>query len=286
MIHYELVIHCPQFDEAARAELLAQLDVGGNRVLIADSGPRIALSARSDDSALIDQVRAAGADAALLPAGARLQQFGLIVMDMDSTMITIECIDELAHHAGVKPQVAAITERSMRGEIDFSASLKERVGLLAGLPEHSLQRVFDDRLAFSPGAQALIDAARARGVHTLLVSGGFTWFTERVREQLGIDEAYGNELELTNGSLTGRLLGSVLDGAAKAAHLRACAERLGLAREQVMAIGDGANDLAMMAAAGTSVAYHAKPKVRAAAALSIEAGGLDTLLSWFPPRPQ
>jgi phosphoserine phosphatase len=203
-------------------------------------------------------------------------------MDMDSTLITIECIDEIADFVGRKAEVAAITSAAMRGEIDWPTSLRQRVALLAGLDAQVLQRVFDERLTLSPGALELIAAAKAANVFTLLVSGGFTYFTDRLREQLGLDAAFSNQLEIVDGKLSGRVIGPLCDADAKAHHVRDAAARLGASREQIMAIGDGANDLKMMAVAGTSVAYHAKPVVQAQATLAINHGGLEQVLKAFP----
>ncbi len=281
-----LVIHAPHLAEFDRARLLAALDVGSLRALLADDGGTLRLTASGDESHLVEIARTAGCDAALLEPDASLAHFGLLAMDMDSTVITIECIDELAAEAGVKPQVAAITERAMRGEIDFAQSLRQRVGLLEGLPTERLQHVFDERLRFSVGAARLVQVARAAGLHTLLVSGGFTWFTSRVSAALGIAESHGNRLGVHDAVLDGTIDGPILDAAGKAAAVAAATARLGLRRDQVMVIGDGANDLRMMAEAGTSIAYHAKPVVRAAASLAIDHGGLDTVLSWFPDQPR
>ena len=214
----------------------------------------------------------------------RLGAFKLIAFDMDSTLINIECIDEVADAAGRKAEVAAITEASMRGEIaDFKESLSRRVAMLKGVPEAFLQEVFERRLQLNPGAQALVDAARAAGLKTLLVSGGFTYFADRVKQRLGLDEAYANELDIEDGRLSGRVRGDILDAAAKRSHLLALCARIGCSPQQAIAVGDGANDLQMMAAAGLSVAYHAKPAVRAQAMVAIETGGLDRLLEVVRP---
>jgi phosphoserine phosphatase len=213
----------------------------------------------------------------------RLADFGLAAFDMDSTLIAIECVDEIADAAGRRTEVAAITEAAMRGEItDFKDSLRRRVALLAGVPEAALHAVARDRLRLNPGVEAFVAAVRAAGLRTLLVSGGFTFFSDRVAAQLGIDRARANVLEIVDGRLTGRLVdqpwGDIVDGAEKRrAMLEMCAE-LGLPPERAMAVGDGANDLPMMGAAGLSIAFHAKPAVRAQAMLSIEDGGLDRAL--------
>jgi phosphoserine phosphatase len=208
-----------------------------------------------------------------------LNAFRVIAFDMDSTLINIECIDEIADAAGRKAEVAAITEAAMRGEItDFKDSLRRRVALLKGVPAGALQEVYDQRLAPNPGAVELMAAARAAGLKTLLVSGGFTFFADRVKERLGMDEAHSNVLEIDGGLLTGRVLGDIVDGAAKQAWLLDLCRRVGCPPSAAIAMGDGANDLPMMGSAGLSVAYHAKPKVREQAMVSIETGGLDRLL--------
>lgn len=217
-------------------------------------------------------------DCGWVPAKRRIGDFGLLVMDMDSTLITIECIDEIADMQGLKPQVSAITEAAMRGEIDFAESLRRRVALLAGLDESALQRVYDERLQLSPGAEALLAAARAAGIRTLLVSGGFTFFTERLKTRLGLDYTAANTLEIIDGKLSGRVLGDIVDAKAKADWLNQVRTALGQRREQVIAVGDGANDLKMMAEAGVSIAYHAKPVVRAQASQALNQVGLDGVI--------
>ena len=222
----------------------------------------------------------------------RLADFRLIAFDMDSTLIDIECVDEIADAAGRKAEVAAITEAAMRGEIaDYKDSLRRRVALLAGVPVAAMQRVLDDRLRFNPGAEALVRAAQAAGLKTLLVSGGFTFFTDRVRDRLGIDYTRSNVLGVEGtgdgARLTGRLVdqpwGDICDGAEKRRMLLDTCAALGIAPRQAIAVGDGANDLPMMGAAGLSVAYHAKPKVREQAMVAIDEGGLDRLLEVVLP---
>ena len=208
-----------------------------------------------------------------------LSDFGLVVMDMDSTLISIECIDEIADMQGLKPQVAAITESAMRGEIDFAESLSRRVALLKGLDEHALNRVYDERLRLNPGAETMLAALKKHGIRTLLVSGGFTFFTDRLKARLGLDFAQANTLEIVDGKLTGKVLGKILDAQGKADWLNHTREELGLKREQVIAMGDGANDLKMMAQAGVSIAYHAKPVVREQASYALNFVGLDGLVS-------
>jgi phosphoserine phosphatase len=223
-----------------------------------------------------------------IAAPLRRADFGLIAFDMDSTLISIECVDEIAAMAGRKAEVAAITEAAMRGEIaDYKESLRRRVALLRGVPASALQRVHDERLRLNPGAERLVAACRSAGLRTLLVSGGFTFFSDRVRERLGIDFARSNVLEISGGALTGRMVdqpwGDICDGAEKKRMLLETCAAIGVDPARAIAVGDGANDLPMMAAAGLSVAYHAKPKVRAAAMVAIDEGGLDRLLEVVRP---
>lgn len=230
---------------------------------------------------LLPLIAAEKLDWAFVQPGQKLSDFGLICFDMDSTLITIECIDELADFAGKKEEVSAVTEAAMRGEIDYRESLRRRLALLAGLDARVLARVYGERLLLSPGARELLEAAQAAGLRTAILSGGFTYFTERLRIELGFDFATSNELEIKGGKLTGRVVGDIVDAAAKAHHLCRLQDELGLRREQVIAIGDGANDLSMMAEAGLSVAFRAKPATRAKADVGIDFGGLDALLNLF-----
>jgi phosphoserine phosphatase len=220
-------------------------------------------------------------DFAFVPAPRKLSDFGLVAMDMDSTLITIESIDEIADMQGIKPQVAAITASAMRGEIEYHESLRRRLALLEGLDETALQRVYDERLSLSPGAERMLALLRSLGIKTLLVSSGFTYFTERLKIRLSLDYALSNTLEIRKGQLTGKVLGRIVDAQIKAAKLRELRDGLRLSREQIIAIGDGANDLAMMTEAGVSIAYHAKPLVREKATYCFDYVGLDGLLNLY-----
>ncbi|WP_028451315.1 phosphoserine phosphatase SerB [Chitinilyticum aquatile] len=220
-------------------------------------------------------------DYAFIPEDIALRDIGLVVMDMDSTLITIECIDEIADMVGIKPQVAEITAAAMRGELDFRASLTRRVALLAGLEASALQRVYDERLQLMAGAETMLAGFRQAGAKTLLISGGFTFFTDRLRERLSLDRTIANVLEIENGKLTGRVDGDIVDAERKKAELIRMREELGLRREQVIALGDGANDLPMLHEAGFGVACHAKPKVVAEAPYAINRVGLEGVLNYF-----
>ena len=220
-------------------------------------------------------------DFAWVPEERRLAGLRLVAMDMDSTLVTIESIDEMGDMLGIKDRIAAITAQAMRGEIDYAESLRRRVALLAGLEEAALEKICEQRMHLSPGAEALVRGCRERGIRTLLVSGGFNFFTAWLQQRLGIDEALSNVLDIERGRLTGRLLGAIVDGRAKAAKLREEMHRLGLRPEQALAIGDGANDIPMMSEAGTSVAYRAKPAVREQATHALDFAPLDGVLHLF-----
>ena len=234
---------------------------------LTDDGMRAALIAQQIDGAVLPDVAFA--------------DLGLIVSDMDSTLITIECVDEIAAGVGLKDEVATITEQSMRGELDFEQSLRKRVALLAGLDERVLEEVYENVLQLSPGAEFLLEECKRNDVKFMLVSGGFTFFTERLQRRLGLDFHFANVLEVENGKLTGRLKGRIIDAQAKTDLLREYRERLGLAPWQVVAMGDGANDIPMIREAGFGIAYRAKPKTEANADACVRFGGLERIRGWF-----
>ncbi|MFA5664803.1 phosphoserine phosphatase SerB [Castellaniella sp.] len=279
-----VILQAPRILHADVERLAAVASAGG----VQELGPTVVRLLNVDDACraeLLALARAARLDAAWLDTVDLLSSCRLLAMDMDSTLINIECVDELADVAGCKDQVAAITEAAMRGEVaDYADSLRRRVALLRGLPETALDEVFTRRLRLNPGAERLIEVARAHGLKVLLVSGGFTFFTERLRRGLALDAAHANTLEVVDGVLTGRVLGDIVDGAAKARHVRELAARLQAAPEQIIVLGDGSNDLPMMQEAYYSVAYRAKPVVRAQARFALDYSPLDGVLSWFRLR--
>ncbi|TCG06413.1 phosphoserine phosphatase SerB [Paraburkholderia steynii] len=257
----------------SRGSNLTVIDPCAVRIENADLGQRADLDVYCGTHAL---------DYAFVEAGRRLTDFGLVAMDMDSTLITIECIDEIADFCGLKAEVAAITEASMRGEIkDFNESLTRRVALLKGLDASALEKVYEQRLQLSPGAEKMLAGAKAAGMKTLLVSGGFTFFTEKLQARLGLDFTRANTLEIVDGKLTGRVLGEIVNADVKARTLREACDKLGIEPNREIAMGDGSNDLKMMAAAGLSVAFRAKPVVREAASVAFNHVGLDGLLRLF-----
>ncbi|MBP7581179.1 MAG: phosphoserine phosphatase SerB [Vogesella sp.] len=274
-----LVLQAPHLDSARVTELA--ILAGSEPATPVDGIARLAAANPARRELVLERANRLGVDANYVDSGRRFADFGLIVSDMDSTLITIECIDEIADMQGLKPQVAAITARSMRGELDFSQSLRERVALLAGLPEAALARVYEERLQLMAGARELLAACREHGVKFMLVSGGFTYFTERLKAELGLDYTYANQLEIVDGKLTGRVVGDIVDAEAKRRLLIEKRSELGLAPEQVIAMGDGANDLLMLAEAGVGVATHAKPVVKAQAQYSLNVCGLDGIRKLF-----
>ena len=273
-----LIVQGPGADAAQAAEA-ARLS-GARRVEPLDAHA-FRLRDAQDNPGVREWCREQRLDCAFVPAGRRFAELKLLAMDMDSTLITIECIDEIGDLAGKKPQIAAITASAMRGEIAYPESLRRRVALLQGLPLEALERVYRERLRLSPGAEALVAHCKRHGVKLLLVSGGFTFFTERLKQRLGLDYTISNELALAGERLSGTLAGPIVDAEAKAARFREVAAALGAAREQTVAIGDGANDLQMMAEAGYSVAYRAKPVVKARAGCALDFSGLDGVMHLF-----
>ena len=273
----ELVIHSTNLPETAIVAIGNQL----GRSPDSRRGPSARWSQVAATPELQNIAEAHRVDIAFVPANRRRADFRLLVMDMDSTLITIECIDEIADRIGVKPQVSAITEAAMRGELDFAGALRKRVALLEGLEESALQAVYEERLRLSQGAETLLQAARESGWKTLLVSGGFTFFTDRLQARLGLDHAVANTLEIQSGRLTGRVLGDIIDAERKANELRALASWIGVEPARAIAIGDGANDLKMMGAAGMGIAFRAKPVVRQQATHALNFSGLDGVLNLF-----
>jgi phosphoserine phosphatase len=273
-----LVVQSPEAT-ALRAAALAEMCGAAPPERIADNAWR--LRGAQHRQGIDAWCEAHRLDHAWVPEGRRFADLKLLAMDMDSTLITIECIDEIGAAVGKKAEISAITAQAMRGEIDYPESLRKRVALLAGLSEDVLEDVYDEKLRLSPGAEALVAACRKQGIKLLLVSGGFTFFTERLKQRLELDETLSNMLEIDNGELTGRVLGNIVDAGAKAAKFKQFAQRLGARPEQTVAVGDGANDLLMMAEVGVSVAYRAKPVVRAKATHSLNFAGLDGLIHLF-----
>ncbi len=261
--------HASALAKLSRANAIEQAGALAYRLRGATPGPSVYAYCREH-----------GLDCAFRPEGLRFDQLKLLAMDMDSTLITIECIDEIGDLAGKKLEIAALTAQAMRGEIDYPQSLRKRLGLIAGLGVEALHRVYDERLRLTPGAETLIQACKKHDVKLLLVSGGFNFFTDRLKQRLGFDYTLSSELEMQDGKLTGGLVGDIVDAAAKATFFRVLAHALGAPR-QTVAIGDGANDLLMMAQAGTSVAFRAKPVVQAKADCALNYCGLDGVIHLF-----
>ena len=251
-------------ERLGEARLVAWIDRGDAADIETSNGPNHSLEGWE------------GADLIVHLPGPRLKR--LLVADMDSTIIGQECIDELADYAGIKPQIAAITERAMKGELDFAAALKERVALLEGLEESAIRRCLAERIRPNPGAATLVRTMRAHGAETILVSGGFTAFVEPIAEAVGFDRFEANVLAGSGGKLTGSVDGRIVDATVKRDTLVKARERLGLAREATMAVGDGANDMLMVEEAGLGVAYRAKPALAAVADARLDHHGLDALL--------
>ncbi len=276
----KLVLQGPSADQAALARIAALANPAHTTELHAHALRCDGFDFTPELKAQVETAaQAAGIDATFVDADLTLADFRLVAMDMDSTLITIECIDEIADMQGLKPQVSAITEAAMRGELDFSESLTRRVALLEGLPTEALERVYEERLRISLGGEAMLQAVQAAGLKTLLVSGGFTFFTERLKTRLGLDYTHANVLEAAGGVLTGKVVGGIVDAEEKKRTVeRVCAE-LGIETKQAIVMGDGANDLKMMGVSGLSVAFRAKPVVRAQADVALNVTGLDGLLA-------
>ena len=272
-----LVVQGPALEEQQATEIARM--AGAALEPIAERAYRLRNARWSTDIASWCEARRV--DCAWIPEGRRFADLKLLAMDMDSTLITIECIDELGDLAGRKAEIAAITAQAMRGEIEYRESLRRRVAALAGLPEHSLKSVYENRLELTPGADALVGACKKHGVKVLLVSGGFTFFTDRLKARLGIDCTISNTLEVKAGRLTGALVGDIVDAGAKAAKFKAVLRKVNADKDHSVAIGDGANDLRMMREAGISVAFRAKPVVRAQATCALNWSGLDGVLNLF-----
>jgi phosphoserine phosphatase len=277
----DLVVQAPEIDTPA---LKALARLSGAQSIVALPGAatqafRLAHAGHRDAVAAF--CGEAGFDFAFVPGDRRLDRVRLVAFDMDSTLITIECIDEIADMQGIKADIAPITASAMRGEIDFRESLYRRVALLAGLPVAALERVYDERLQLSPGAERMLAGFKRAGAKALLVSGGFTFFTDRLKARLGIDYTLASNLEIVDGRLTGRVVGDVVDATVKAATFVRLRGELASDDGLAVAIGDGANDLPMLRLADVSVAYHAKPLVRAETTCAIDYCGLDAILNLF-----
>jgi phosphoserine phosphatase len=276
----KLILQGPAADQSALAQVAALAGPRSTTAIHAHALRCDGFAFTPELKAAVDAAaEAAKIDATFIDDDRTLADFRLVAMDMDSTLITIECIDEIADMQGLKPQVSSITEAAMRGELDFSESLKRRVALLEGLPVEALGRVYEERLRISPGGEAMLQAVQAAGLKTLLVSGGFTFFTERLQARLGLDYVHANLLEEQDGKLTGRVVGGIVDAEEKMRTVQRVCAGLGIAPSQAIVMGDGANDLKMMGIAGLSVAFRAKPVVRAQADVALNFTGLDGLLA-------
>ena len=255
----DLVLQGPALATPEIASIASLAGAQGIHALAGGSAPAFRLTRIDRREGVAERCAAAGIDHAFVPPDLARDRVRVVAMDMDSTLITIECIDEIADLLGIKAEVAAITAAAMRGEIDFPASLARRVALLEGVPIGELERVYDERVTLSPGAERMLDGFRAAGAKTLLVSGGFTFFTDRLAARLGFDETAANTLGIEAGKLTGRVIPPIVDGNVKAARLSAMREGLAGENGIALAIGDGANDVPMLKAADISIAYHASP---------------------------
>lgn len=279
-----IILQAPRINSADIERMAATAYAEG----VQELAPTVIRLLNVDDDCRAEVAQMASAsrmDFAWLDTVALLSNCRLLAMDMDSTLINIECIDEIADIVGKKDQVAAITAAAMRGDLtDFSASLRQRVALLKDVPESALEQVFTQRLRLNPGAEKLIGTMQSHGVKTLLVSGGFTYFTERLRRGLALDYAHANQLEIVDGKLTGNVLGDIVDGTAKANYVKHYASELNAKPEQIIVIGDGSNDVLMMDQAFYSVAYRAKPLVQDKARYAFNVSPLDAVLNLFRLR--
>lgn len=273
-----LILQGPALAVAAARELATELH---GTLDIRDTHIRLAAPRRPEPSDLSAWRDRYGFDINLLPVDFNPEAVRLLISDMDSTLINIECMDEIADFLGIKAQVAEITESAMRGEIDFETSLRRRIALVKGVDTSILQHVYDERLDLNPGAETLIAGLRRRGIKTALVSGGFTFFTEPLRRRLALDYTLANELDLEDGRITGRVADPVIGADAKAGFLLKLCRELEIRPQQAVAVGDGANDLKMMREAGLSVAYRAKPAVQAEADVALNHAGLDAILNFI-----
>ena len=277
----DLVLQAPAIGAADLGAIAALAGAQGIHVLAGASHQAFRLPRSEPNAGVAELCAKLGIDMAFVSSDLTRDRVRVVAMDMDSTLITIECIDEIADMVGIKPEVAAITASAMRGEIDFSESLQRRVALLSGLPIAALERVYAERLELSPGAEKMLSGFRSVGAKTLLVSGGFTFFTDQLRSRLDFDEALANTLGVSNGKLTGLVVPPIVDAHAKAEHFKLTRERHAIDGGIAIAIGDGANDLPMLKAADVSIAYRAKPLVRAQATYAIDHCGLDAVLNLF-----
>ncbi|MEE8379341.1 MAG: phosphoserine phosphatase SerB [Gammaproteobacteria bacterium] len=273
-----IIIHSPDLSEDQSSVLTNKL---GATPTACENHHRILLDAPITMEVLEELRAELLIDINQLPDSFETNSIQLLITDMDSTLINIECVDEIADFVGVKPQVAAITEAAMRGEIDFAASLTQRVALLDGLDVSALERVYNERLQLNPGAEVLIAGLKTKGIKTALVSGGFTFFTERLKSRLKLDYTLANVLSVNNNKLEGRVKGDIVGAETKKSYLLQLCEELNIQPHQAIAMGDGANDLQMLNLAGLGIAYHAKPTVRAKADVSIQFRGLDAVLDFL-----
>ena len=281
MTFADFVVQAPEVSAPTLAGLARQARAGAVVPIGAGAPAAYRFPEIVESPELIDAARKAGCDAGFVPKDRRLDRVRVVAMDMDSTLITIECVDEIADMKGIKPEVAAITAGAMRGEIDFAESLRRRVALLAGLPVTVLDQVYEDRLRISSGATRMLAGFKAAGATVALVSGGFTFFTDRLKARLGLDVAVANTLGIEDGRLTGRIEGTLVDARVKADTVRMLKQKLAGKDGLTVVLGDGANDLPMFAESDVAIAYRAKPIVRAQATHALDFCGLDGALNFF-----